>query len=107
MTSRSRQSWAASEAKHSRRTGSEFQVTIVTETIGLLVCTPAGNDDGDGAQENLHVEPQRPVVDVGEVELHPALELQMIAAFQPPGAGQARPHAQTAPLPVLVLRDFF
>src|ERR1022692_5333357 len=67
---------------------------------------PSGKDDGNGAQEDLEIEPQRPVVDVGEVELHPAVEVDMVAAFQHPGASQAGTHAQTPPLPVFILLHF-
>src|ERR1700756_4754554 len=78
---------------------------MVIETI-RLVCSAAGKHDGYGAEEYLGIQPQRPGVDVGQVELNPAIELQVIAALQHPDAGQARPHAQAAPLPRLVLINF-
>src|SRR5262245_40209845 len=58
---------------------------------------------GNGAEEDLEVEPQRPLIDVGEVELHPGLEVDLVAAADLPDAGDAGPHREPAPLPALVL----
>ena len=64
----------------------------------------AGGEDGrDGPEADLQVVPERPGVDVLEVELHPALEVDVVAAADLPGAGDARLHREAAPLPALVL----
>src|SRR5690349_15718974 len=58
-------------------------------------------------QKDLRVKPKRPAVNVREVELHPAIEVELAAALERPKAGQARTHAQAAPLPGLVLFHLF
>src|SRR5215471_6738873 len=61
----------------------------------------------NGLQKDLGIEPQRPAVDVGEVKLHPAVEIEPAAALERPQAGQAGPHTQAPPLPRFVLLHFF
>src|SRR5579864_6635963 len=62
---------------------------------------------GDGFEKYLSIEPERPAVDVGEVKLHPAIEVELAAAFERPQASHTGAHAQTTPLPRLVLLDLF
>src|SRR5690348_16730070 len=57
----------------------------------------AAQDGGNRAQENLEVEPERPVVNVFEVEAHPFLEVgNLVAALDLPETGEAGLDAQTA-----------
>ena len=52
------------------------------------------------------VEGERPVVDVGEVELHPLVEARQVAApGDLPEAGEPRLHREAAALPLLVAGD--
>src|SRR2546427_1745377 len=60
-----------------------------------LVGAAAAQHRRDGLQEDLHVEPERRVVDVLHVGLDPALELRL-APVHLPEAGEARAHAGTA-----------
>ena len=55
-----------------------------------------------GAHQDLHVEPQRPTVDVLHVEPHPLLEAQGRAAADLPQTGDARSDAQPPAVPVMV-----
>src|SRR5260221_13039449 len=56
-----------------------------------------------GAQEDLHVEPQRPGVDVFEVHADPLVEIgDPVPAADLPEARDARTHAQLALVPQLV-----
>jgi tripartite ATP-independent transporter DctM subunit len=67
-----------------------------------LLGTRAGEDGGDGHQENLEVEPEGPVVDVGEVEGDPFFEVfDAVAAGDLPEAGEAGFDAEAAALGVL------
>src|SRR5579862_1045374 len=66
----------------------------------------AQEHEGNGAQENFQVEPQRPVVEVKQVELHPVLEINSVAALERPQAGQAGTHAQAPPLPRFIFLHF-
>src|SRR5215831_2255264 len=63
-------------------------------------------DDGNGLEQNLPVKGGRPVVYVLEVQFHDAAEPESVAPFKSPKAGEARRHAQAAPLPTLVLLHF-
>ena len=60
----------------------------------------------DGLDEDLGIEPQRPAVDVGKIELHPAIEVQPAAALQRPQAGHPWTHAQPPTLPRFVFFHF-
>src|SRR5262249_23177796 len=48
----------------------------------------------------------RPVVNVGEVQLHPVFEADFISATDLPKASHARFHAKTTSLPQLVAGNF-
>src|ERR1017187_4668105 len=84
---------------------------IAQETVGVakgdgaqrLAGAEAGQDDGDGASEDFQVEPEGPVVDVLEVELHPLIEADLVAATDLPDAGQTRFHGKAAAMPWVVV----
>src|ERR1039458_1026454 len=63
----------------------------------------AGQDDGDGAGEDFQVEPERPVVDVLEIELHPLVEADLVASADLPDTGQTRFHGEAAAVPRIVV----
>src|SRR5574340_284911 len=58
---------------------------------------------GDGLEADADVVPERPLVDVLEVELHPTVEVDLVAAADLPDAGDAGLHGEAAALPALVL----
>src|SRR3954470_16171080 len=58
---------------------------------------------GDRLQQDLEVEHRRPGVDVLEVELHPAIEVDVVPPADLPEAGEAGLHGQAPALPALVL----
>src|ERR1017187_5914279 len=62
----------------------------------FLAGAEAGEDDGEGAGENFQVEPEGPVVDVLEVEFHPLVEADLVAAADLPDAGEAGLHGEAA-----------
>ncbi len=75
-------------------------------TLTGSACAATAEHLRNGPQQDFAVEAKRPVVDVLEIELHPGLEIDLVAAVHGPKAGQTRPHPQAAPLPALILRDF-
>src|SRR5690606_30540216 len=68
----------------------------------LLRSASPAQDGGDRAEDELDVEPQRPVVDVAKVEAHPVLEVDLVSPRDLPEAGESRPGAQASALPPLV-----
>src|SRR5665647_442699 len=68
-----------------------------------LISSDAEKNDRDGLQHDLHVEPERPVVEIFEVELHPLLKGDVVPAVDLPEARDARLHREPSPLPILVL----
>src|ERR1043166_792333 len=64
-----------------------------------------GQNRGDGAEEDLEVERRRPVVDVLQVELHPAVEVDVVAAADLPEAREPRLHRQPSSVPPVIRRD--
>src|ERR1700739_1710687 len=74
--------------------------------LGNSVRPPAADHLRNGAQQDLPIERERPVVDVFHVEPHPGLEIHRVAAGDGPQAGAAGAHAQPAPVPALILVDF-
>ena len=48
--------------------------------VRVLFCAPAEKDGGDGAQEDVEVEGERPVVNVLEVHLDPVVEVDDFVA---------------------------
>src|ERR1035441_6976426 len=56
----------------------------------------------DCPYQNLHVEPQRPAVDVFHVKVHPLIERDGTPTANLPKAGDAGADAEAATLPVFV-----
>src|SRR5262245_20812659 len=57
--------------------------------------TGSREDGRNGAQQDFHVEPERPIVDVFQIQSHPFLEVgDLIAAADLPQAGKARTHTK-------------
>src|SRR5574340_660715 len=54
---------------------------------------------GDGLEADADVVPERPLVDVLEVELHPTVEVDLVAAADLPDAGDAGLHGEAAARP--------
>src|ERR1017187_7834547 len=69
----------------------------------FLAGAEAGEDDGEGAGEDFQVEPEGPVVDVLEVEFHPLVEADLVAAADLPDAGEAGLHGEAAAMPRIVV----
>src|SRR5687767_9017808 len=67
--------------------------------VGWSAGAVAGEHGRNGPGENREVELERPIVDVLEIELHPVLELDLVAAVRLPDAGEPGLHAEPAPLP--------
>ncbi len=59
----------------------------------------------DRAQHDLEVEPQRPAIDVVQVDPHPAIELLVPPRRDLPQPGDARLHRQASSMPDVVGRD--
>ena len=54
-------------------------------------------------KQYLEIQPQRPVVDIGEIHLHPILEPDLVSLGHTlPHAGEPRLHGEAPPLPRLV-----
>jgi hypothetical protein len=53
------------------------------------------DDRRDGPQEDLEVEQERPAVDIGQVSLHPPVELRLVARLHLPEPGDPRLHAES------------
>src|SRR5579871_1818846 len=66
----------------------------------------AGEDDGQCADKDFEVKPEGPVVDVLEVELHPLVEVDAIAAADLPDACEPGLHRETATMPRVVMLNF-
>src|SRR5439155_9665327 len=60
---------------------------------------------GDRPDHDLEVEPDRPAIDVGEVELHPSIEVLLAPRLDLPQAGDPGLHRQPAAVPQVVARD--
>src|SRR6266700_2652213 len=60
----------------------------------------SGNDGPGGAEEDLEIEPQRPLVDVFEVHLHPVIKVgDLVPAAHLPQACDSGTDAQLSLLP--------
>ena len=66
----------------------------------------AGEDYADGAQDDLEIEPDAPVFDVGHVERDVAVEGGILASLHLPEAGDAGRDIEAAQMAELVLLDF-
>jgi len=70
------------------------------ELKGLAGATTE-KDSRDGAKEDLNIEPERPLIDVLEVEADPVRKIvYIVASGNLPQAGHARGNAEAAPLGV-------
>src|SRR6185369_3265881 len=67
-----------------------------------LVRAPAAQNGRDRAQNDFPVQTERPVVDVLHIELHPGLEVDLIAPADRPQASQPGPHPKPPALPPLI-----
>ena len=62
----------------------------------------AEEGDGDRGEEDFHIEPEGPLVDVGEVQAHPVVEVgNVVAAVDLPEAGEAGLHTEPAAVRVV------
>src|SRR5258708_3585740 len=73
-----------------------------TRAIFALRSPPSRQNRRNRAQQDLQIERRRPVVDVLQVELHPAIEVDVIAAADLPEARQSWLHRQPAPVPAVI-----
>src|SRR3954451_10519568 len=86
-----------------------YALIAYARTIGdnfLLGGAAAAQHRRNRAQQDLQIEPWRPVVDVLQVELHPAVEVDLVAAADLPETRQSRLHRQPPPMPPVVRRHF-
>src|SRR5580698_10667473 len=83
--------------------GSSPALSEITKDVGRLPRAEAGEDDGDGAGEDFQVEPERPVVDVLEIEFHPLVETDLVAAADLPDASEDGLHGKAATVPRVVV----
>src|SRR5690606_7547085 len=60
---------------------------------------------GNGAQQDLHIEPRRPVLRIVQVEVNHLVERQVASPVHLPQPGQAGPHQEPLLLPLLILLD--
>src|SRR5260370_1269014 len=80
-----------------------------SSSVGMMCIVPlsirptAGQHPGNGLQQNLPVQRQRPVVDVLHVHFHPGLEIHVVPPRDGPQTREPRAPAQPPPLPTLVL----
>ncbi len=71
------------------------------ENCGSASC--AGEDDSNGTRENLHVQPQTPVLYVSRVEGDVAVEGGVLARLYLPEASDSRKHVEAAQVREIVL----
>src|SRR5690606_12226991 len=69
--------------------------------------SPTGDHGRDGAQENLGVEPGRPVLRVVEIEAHHLVKGEVRATVDLPESGQARLDEQSLEMPILIRLHLF
>ena len=73
---------------------------LSSEPKGLAGAATEKNG-GDGAKEDLNIEPERPLIDIFEVESDPVRKIvHIVASGDLPQAGHARSNAEAAPLGV-------
>ena len=73
----------------------------------MSTTSPLGQDDLDGFQEELEIEPEAPVVDVVQIEPDDLVEvLNSVAAADLPHPRNARLDADAPAVPVLIMPDF-
>ena len=76
----------------------------VSDRSGCSELRRAGTpqDGWDRLRENLHVEPDRPFIQVLKIKLHPVIKTDIASSVDLPQTSNARTHAKSPPLPVLV-----
>src|SRR4051812_5924854 len=73
----------------------------------MSACPFRAHDHEQRAREDPEVEPQRPVRDVRQVELHPSIEARdVVSSADLPETGDPRDHGQSLRLPSRVCSDF-
>src|SRR5665213_2593008 len=80
-----------------------MSLAIKHNSLPRLSIRSSGKDLRDRHQNNPRVESQRPVIDVLQIEAHPRFKVDLIPPPDRPETSQTRPHAQTPPLPALIL----
>src|SRR5438270_13782162 len=94
----------------SRRAPVSRNTDTTSSWVGMMcmfsVGSVSGEDAWDGAQQNLPVEREGPVVDVLHVHLHPGFEIHVVAARNGPQTRETGAHAETPPLPREVTLHF-
>src|SRR5664280_1762689 len=97
--------WPRARSKSARCEPRKPAAPVTTDVAGLFFIgqngisfgTRASEHDGDGADQDFQIEPQRPVVNVFEVEAHPLLEIgYLVASADLPEAGEAGLDAEAA-----------
>src|SRR5687767_9435874 len=75
------------------------EVKTFCTTAATLFRAGPEQDDRDRFHDDLGIEPERPVVDILEIELHPFAEARdLVASADLPEAGEAGFHREPAPL---------
>ncbi len=72
----------------------------------ILLRAGSGEDDADGAHDDLEIEPDAPVLDVGDIERNIAVERGILAALHLPETGDARRDIEAAQMVELVFHHF-
>src|SRR5262245_30592264 len=106
--SRSRIVWAPAVATAAPTRCGRFRVAMTTLTVGEGP-PPARSASlehrRDRPEQDLEVEPHRPAVDVGEIELDPPVEVLLAPSLHLPQPGDAGLHRQPAAMPQVVALD--
>src|SRR5260370_7845384 len=95
--------WPSRSAPVSRSTATTSSCVGMMCIVSLSIRPTAGQHPGNGLQQNLPVQRQRPVVDVLHVHLHPGLEIHLLPPRDAPQTPHPRPHPPPPPLPTLLL----
>src|SRR5258708_40080085 len=61
----------------------------------------SSNHGRNGHRQNLQIEPQRPFIQIFQIEFHPLLESDRTATLHLPQAGNPGSHTESPPMPVL------
>src|SRR5579871_4497824 len=83
-----------------------YLLLLVPCSISCSLRAGAGEDYAYGAQDDFDVEPDAPVLDIGDVEGNVAVERRILAGLDLPEAGDARGYVQAAQVRELVLTHF-
>jgi len=71
-------------------------------SLDSLRCAGTLNDGWNCPRLGFDIQPERALIDVLDVEAHPLVERDGAAAADLPQAGNARPAAEVAALPVII-----